>query len=147
MTFTNFEKTMKLTLAGLSALAVLAACSSQPEQPPVISESFITNISDDGIRFFTYEVTLNTRAGKPPNKRRAAIPRDGEGRERAGRRGANGGRGDLQQMREKMRANADNAIIERLEKHLETTGYCAAGYLVLDKNIDPNRGYIRGECK
>ncbi|WP_171019029.1 hypothetical protein ACONUD_19445 [Microbulbifer harenosus] len=43
-----------------AAIATVAGCASAPKAPPVFSESFIANITEQGNRMFTYTATINS---------------------------------------------------------------------------------------
>lgn len=139
----------------IAAVLLATGCSSAPEIPPVYSESLITNIAPQGNHFFTYTATVNTRQDGP-----------GEGMgggPRGGRRGPGGGMGggpggmdsgpggmgggpgrDTQR---KMTEDPEKTAMQRLETVLAETGYCPAGWFVIESTFDRGAAKIRGECR
>lgn len=127
-------------LAGFSV-----ACSQTPRQP-AFTESFITEISPQDNRLFTYRAL---QAAHQDERREAG----GQGRSGVGRQGANErtsglppatgkGRGGPRRMEDP----AKDANL-RLTQILEQTRYCPAGWFPISTTIEPGLVEIRGECK
>jgi hypothetical protein len=113
---------------------VLVACASNQTKKPEIEEIFVCDIKPNGIKLFSYTVTVNRPSGSRSGTGRGK--RGGEGSKQGG--GATG-RPDRESMMK--------GIKEKLDASLATTGYCREGYIVLGRRIDRDRSFIRGECK
>lgn len=125
--------TTRLTAAtALIAVSLLVACGgSRIEPPPDHLVTFDTSTSRDGLRFFTYQVEMPRVPARAPltagNARPAEVPA-----------GVN--------PRGRDRQRFDESLDMGLNLKLEETGYCPAGFLILDRYTLPGRATIRGEC-
>ncbi|WP_323845416.1 hypothetical protein [Microbulbifer magnicolonia] len=137
-----------LPLAAATLAAITAGCSSTPRIPPVFSESLITDISEQGNRFFTYKATLSTdqRGGRPGDMGGGPGGDMGGGPDGSGPGGGMGS-GPGGGMAGKMRGNSEKAAMARLEEVLAETGYCTNGWFVIEKTFDRGSAEIRGECR
>lgn len=145
------------TAMAFTAIAAVTGCASTPKAPPVFSESFITNITPQGNHLFTYTASLSmeSRGGG----------RGSGGGERGGRGGKGGGKGGGPGggpgggmgggqgggknggMPQKMRSNANEAAMERLDEILAETSYCPHGWFVIEKTADSGNVEVKGECR
>ncbi|WP_158681646.1 hypothetical protein [Microbulbifer pacificus] len=141
--------------AALTAITVLAGCASTPKTPPVFSESFIANITEQGNRIFTYTASVNgggegggPRGGMggrgPGGGGKGGAP--GGGRPGGGMGGGMGGAPGAGMSR-KMREDPEKAAQERLEDVLTETSYCPKGWFVIEKSSLQGTVEIRGECR
>ena len=116
-----------LTLMACSTLALtLSACSQSPkkEARPAINQSFHTEIAEDGSKRFRFTISVaekQQRKSKRPSREKESS-------------------GSRHQKMEKR-------FHDQLEQHLERTGFCREGYVVLDSNFSRSKGSIRGECR
>ncbi|WP_308366091.1 MULTISPECIES: hypothetical protein [unclassified Microbulbifer] len=140
------------TLLLVACAALAAGCSSAPKMPPVFSESLITDISEQGNRFFTYKATLSMEQqgrggpgggmGGGPGRGRGGTP-GGMGGGPGGTMGGTPGGG----MQNRMRGNPEETAKERLEEILAETRYCPNGWFVIEETFDRGSAEIRGECR
>ncbi|WP_043319191.1 hypothetical protein [Microbulbifer sp. HZ11] len=132
--------------AAFAAIATVTGCASAPKAPPVFSESFITSITPQGNHLFTYTASLsmeNAGGGRKPG---------GGGRGGKGGGGPGGGMGGGKGggaggMPAKMRENASEAAMERLDLVLAETNYCPHGWFVIEKTADRGNVEVKGECR
>lgn len=150
-----------------AAIATVAGCASAPKAPPVFSESFITNITEQGNRMFTYTATINSggerggpdggmggggrgpgggggKGGGPGGGGMGGGPGGGMGGGPGGGMGGGPGGGG---MSSKMRENPEKAAQERLQEVLAKTSYCPHGWFVIEKSNLQGSVEIRGECR
>ncbi|WGL16145.1 lipoprotein [Microbulbifer bruguierae] len=149
------------TVVAITAIAALAACSSTPKAPPVFSESFITKITEQGNRMFTYTAMVNAggEGGGPGGGRggrggggpgggsgggMGGGPGGGMGGGPGGGMGGGPGGGG---MSNKMRENPEKAAQARLEEVLADTAYCPHGWFVIEKSNLQGSVEIKGECR
>ncbi|MCA0892815.1 hypothetical protein [Microbulbifer agarilyticus] len=137
-------------VAALAALGTLAGCTSTPKAPPVFSEAFITNITEQGNRMFTYTAKVNTG----DRQRRPSGPADGRrGGKGGGKGGVKGGMsgggmgGPSSGMQQQGRGNPEKAARERLEEILAETHYCPHGWFVIEQTDLQGSVEVRGECR
>jgi hypothetical protein len=113
---------------------LLVACASSQTKKPEIEELFITDIKPNGIKLFSYTVSVSRPSGS----------RGGTGR---GKRGGGGGKQGGGATGRPDRESMMKGLKEKLDARLAETGYCREGYIVLGRRIDRGRSFIRGECK
>ncbi|MCK7596233.1 hypothetical protein M0G74_03000 [Microbulbifer sp. CAU 1566] len=149
------------TAAAFAAITTITGCASTPKAPPVFSESFITNITEQGNRMFTYTATINgggegggPGGGMGGGRRGPGGPGGGGGMGGGPGGGMGGGPGGGMGggpggggMSGKMRENPEKAAGERLEEVLATTQYCPHGWFVIEKSNLQGSVEIRGECR
>lgn len=144
---------MKLHAIYASVLiSLLTGCSSAPSKAPLISESLITNITAQGLKQFTYQVTMAMEGqpgGRPGgNGGGGGFAGPGMGGGPGGGRGMGGEpQSGMQDMRHKMQKNTAQAMFERLEEKLATTGFCDNGWFVIRQDFKAGAGEILGECR
>jgi hypothetical protein len=124
----------KSLLILLFAPMILVACASNQSQKPEIEELFVTDIKPNGIKLFSYTVTVSRSSGS-----RSETGREKRGGEGGKQGGGSAGRPDRESM--------IKGIKEKLDARLAETGYCREGYIVLGRRLDRGRSFIRGECK
>ncbi|MCL1124343.1 hypothetical protein [Shewanella surugensis] len=125
---------------------LLFACSNKPIRPQdfsgQITDSFITSIADDGLKLFTYRVSLSSiEENMSPEKARKNNP-------------AQMSKNRNEQLPSKMQRKQTENSLELLtqqtelglKKTLEMTDFCRKGYIELYRLIEDTRGMIRGEC-
>jgi len=132
-----------LAAACIPWLLAVAACSSTPapgRQSP--KTSFVTNITAEGVKQFTFSVERQAEGG------------GGRGR-MGGRGGMRGGRGLGGGMRGGGQDRIDRASIQErihgrvrdlLETRLQETSYCREGHEVLDGSFERGLARIVGQC-
>lgn len=123
----NFKNKIVVLLLPLFMLA----CAGPQKKQPEIEEIFMTDIKENGIKFFSYSVAMNS-----PQKRV-----DGRGVGRRGGKGSGGSASDSTMNRKKER------IHEKLKSKLVETGYCREGYIEIDSYLGGSQYQIRGECE
>ena len=104
------------------------ACASNEKKPPEIKEEFATKIEKNGLKLFTYTVTM-------------AIPEARSGGMRGGGM-TNGAKSD----REATTNRIQDIVYEKLKTKLSETGYCRESYTEINKYFVRGRSQIRGEC-
>ena len=139
----NYKKIILLLCLSL----FITACASQQRQRPKVSKIFVTNISDGGIKIFSFSMTREMSGrGKGGGK---GAGRGGKGGGMGGGMGGGrhggkgGGNADSDEgMEEKMK----NKVLDELELKLDITGYCREGYSELESYFSRRASQIRGEC-
>lgn len=122
----------------LSAITIaVSGCQNKPTRPEPI-ERFITNITEDGGKFFVYslEMPRPKKAREPGMMRRP--PRDGRGMSPGGNPGMS-----------HKRSGSANKLDKLLEETLEETGFCREGFFELERQqgLGGPLASIRGECR
>jgi hypothetical protein len=124
----------------------MSACTSEPRKPnnpPEPVERFITNITPEGTKQFTYDLVVQS-------------PRSGSGSSHSGggHGGMGGGHGGGHHQNGNPDQGTDNGQTEmasktrdRMEAKLKETRFCAAGYDELGTNLDSGHFQISGRCK
>lgn len=139
--------------AALATVATLAGCASAPKSPPIFSESFIANITEQGNRMFTYTATVSGGEGSGPGGGmrgrggKGGGPGGGMGGGPSGGPGGGMGGPGAGGMSKKMRENPGKAAQDRLEEVLAETSYCPHGWFVIEKSTLQGSVEIRGECR
>lgn len=144
----------ELTMSRISYILVffvslsLVACTSNEKKPPEIREEFATKIEKNGLKLFTYTVTM-------------AMPEDRSGGMRGGMEGGGGMRGGgmggggmrgggmkngAKSDREATMNRFQDIVYEKLKTKLSETGYCRDSYTEINKYFLRGRSQIRGEC-
>ena len=134
-----------ILLVGLSLF--ITACASQQRQRPKVNQIFVTNISEQGLKIFSFSMTREMSSrGKGGGK---GSGRGGKGGGMGG--GMGGGRhggkgGSNADSDEGMEEKIKNKVLDRLESKLDRTGYCREGYTELESYFSRRASQIRGEC-
>lgn len=105
-------------------LLALVGCSSSPKALVPLKDNFSTERFSNGIQVFVYTVDF------PPAHLSPLESRDGAA-----------------QPRSRKSAEALVRIDERLLQRLKQEGYCANGFIELERFIGADHGRIRGECR
>ncbi|WP_317932676.1 hypothetical protein [Halioxenophilus sp. WMMB6] len=144
-------KTPSLPSLALLSLALLSACSSAPKHEQPLAEALITNITDDGLKQFTYEYAGGGPGGRPAG---GGPGGGGPGGGAPGGRSPGGGPGMGGSPPEGgMRAGGGRPrddgerVLERLSERLQSTGFCEHGWFVIRKEERDGVQVIVGECK
>lgn len=113
---------MKITKALIISLFIaLAGCSSVPD---TVYEKFTPNVTEQGLRLFTYKAVLDVPSKPRKSRYAASNPRPA-----------------------KTRNKIERQAIAALEAQLEKNQYCKHGYFIIDKFIERTKLSITGECK
>ena len=132
---------LKNKIAVLLFPLLILACAGNQKRQPEIKEVFVTDIKENGIKLFSYSVTMSSPQKGGDGK---GMGRRGEGGMGGGMRGKKGaGRSD----RESMMNQTKERINEKLVSKLAETGYCREGYIEIDSYVGRGQSQIRGECK
>lgn len=138
-------KLAKSSLIIFASSAFVVACSSTSNKEG-FSENFVTQISEDGSKRFQYTVQKEIPDG---GRQRGGRKKGGGGMMGAGG-GGRGGRGGGQnrtdmiaKMQEKVKAQAQGALEEKLAE----IEFCREGYMVLHEAFTMGRFQLQGECK
>ncbi|WP_299005568.1 hypothetical protein [uncultured Shewanella sp.] len=107
-----------------------------------ITDSFTTSIANNGLKLFTYRVSLSSMSNSTPN---VNSPSNGLAQKHKQRN---------DQLPSKIQRKQNDVSTELLteqtelglKKTLEMTDFCHTGYIELDRLIEDERGMIRGEC-
>lgn len=105
----------------ISTLITLSACTSVPD---TVYEKFTPNVTDQGLRLFTYKAVLDVPSKPRRNRYASSNPRP-----------------------VKTRNKIERQAIAALEAQLEQNQYCQHGYFIIDKFIERTKLSITGECK
>ncbi len=126
----NRNRIIKITLVIAGSVLILSGCSSQDKKRPSLTETFETQITEDGSKRFVYQVSPDrSKGGRPPRNQ------DGKPPSRDGQKSSN----RAAKVAEKTEA--------MLQEKLAKTEFCQDGYMVLDSFFDRGRYTIRGECR
>ena len=113
--------------------------------PLFYSERFITSITSEEMKLFTFEMTFNEMqhgdGPRPGNRPPSGGPPPGVRPDGQGRGNATG------DMKRRMETQSEQVVIGRLELVLKETGYCEGDYFLWDKKIDRANAVLTGECK
>ena len=138
------------------------ACASNQKKAPEIKEEFVTKIEQNGLKLFSYTVTMAMPEGRSGGKRSGGGGIRGSGmggggmggggmRGGGGMKGGGMGRGGMENGdkpdREAMMNRFKKVVYEKLETKLSETSYCRESYVELDNYFVRGRSQIRGECK
>ena len=141
------------------------ACASNQKKAPEIKEEFATKIEQNGLKLFSYTVTMTMPEGRSGGGMRGSGMGGGGmggGGMRGGGMGGGGMRGggmkgggmdgggmrnSAKPDREAMMNRFKKVVYEKLETKLSETGYCRESYMELDNYFVRGRSQIRGECK
>ncbi len=141
MTSQSFCRKNICLVATLLFLAMALGCSTPPQKQyhkPGFSESFDTEITKDGAKFFTYQIEIagpNALSKSPKTKKK----RKSNGYQRNKPGAMNNGQKRTNRLEDQLEA--------ALKNKLEHSGFCLQGYLVLDRYTGHNRARIKGECR
>ncbi|WP_298768858.1 hypothetical protein [uncultured Shewanella sp.] len=137
---------MNKIILPLLFLPYLFSCSRGAIHPQdfsgKITDSFTTSIAKDGLKLFTYRVSL------PPvnnNKRQVVTPLGDLSQKNSGRNNQLPSKIQLKQSETSIELLTEQTELG-LKKTLEMTNFCHTGYIELYRLIEDDRGIIRGEC-
>ena len=148
------------TLLTIAGALLVTACSSQDKrrEPPKMTQIFSTEILSDQTKQFqmVFSREMDERSSQRGRKNGGGQGGGGRGEgsggrggERGGDKGERGGRGGENDRQDpereaKMRAK----LIEALDRHIEKTGYCRAGYTLTEERLSMKRGsqVLMGKC-
>ncbi len=149
----------------------IVACASNQKKAPEIKEEFVTKIEQNGLKLFSYTVTMAMPEGRSGGKRSGGggmrgIGMGGGGMGGGGMRGGGMGGGGMRgggmkgggmgrggvengdkPDREAMMNRFKKVVYDKLDTKLSETGYCRESYMELDNYFVRGRSQIRGECK
>jgi len=132
--------------------AILSASCASKQSSPEFSEYLATNIRSDGSKEFQYTAEI-ANAGKSKSKNVGGGMRMAGGSSSPTRTSAgvtvgsntgggkhrkNSGQNSYQQMNEKFN--------QQLEKKLSQTGFCREGWMETEREFQPPRMVVKGEC-
>jgi hypothetical protein len=133
-------------VASLIACLAMSACTSEPrkpDNPPEPVERFITNITPEGTKQFTYDLAAQSRGSG-----------SGSSHSGGGHAGMGGGHGGGHHQNSNADQGTDNGQTQmasnardRMEVKLKQTRFCTAGYDELGSNLDSEHFQISGQCK
>jgi len=138
-------KLAKSSLIIFACSVFVAACSSTPEKEG-FSESFVTQISEDGSKRFQYTLQREIPDGGRKRGGRMKGAMKGGGMMGAGGRGQGGGKNRtdmIAKMQEKVKAQAHGSLEEKLAE----VEFCREGYMVLHEAFTMGRFQLQGECR
>jgi len=110
---------MVLLLCGL-----LASCSSSPKALAPLADDFSTERFSNGLQVFVYTVSFPSASLSPLESRKTA-----------------------RQTRSPASVAALVRVDERLDLRLKREGYCADGFIELERFVGADHARIRGECR
>lgn len=141
---------LRIALAA-AGVSLLVGCSSKPDMPKDLVETFTTDILADDSKRFGYALSLPSA----DDRRRGSMDR-APGAEREQRGGRQGGRGQGGQGgrdqgedprdRRKREQGMYEHLIEKLDAKIASTGYCKEGYFVLETYVGQMDYLVEGEC-
>ena len=121
---------------------LMLACASNQKRQQDIQEIFVTDIKENGLKLFSYSVSMSLPQKEINGK---GMGHKGDGGMGGGNRGGRKGTGRTD--RESMTSRNKEKINEKLDSKLVETGYCREGYIVLNSYVGKGKSQIRGECK
>ncbi len=126
------------------SLMALSACSASPPDPKEFAgqfrDTFSTEIKGDGIKLFTYKAKLATATDR-------ALPDDQPHDQRINRRKQDLQSYLIEQRNAEQRLELWHQQVDLgLQKTIEMSGYCQAGFVELNRYVEMDRAEIRGEC-
>ncbi|MFK8010433.1 MAG: hypothetical protein AB8B80_00235 [Marinicellaceae bacterium] len=131
---------MKNIFLVLVTIIFIVSCASKAKRPEPI-EHFVTHITHDGIKQFSY--SLSSSNSNKGNKNRGRGNRGGSkgnSRRSGGKNQQRGNHSDRQfEMKEK--------LVQKLEKILFEKNYCHEGYIKLDSYANREIAQYRGQCE
>lgn len=140
------KRSVIAALAVLAATACLTACSAHTPRGLLMSEAFIATITANGLKQFTYTVSMNMDPrGKGGGMGGGGMGGGGMGGGDTDRR--RGSAGDMQSLRRNMETRVETAVTGRLTDILAETGYCPHGWFIIRENFHSGFGEVLGECK
>ena len=104
-----------------------------PDNRPKPKETFSTEITANGTKFFSYSVEMPERLRMKSDERKQR-----SGMEKGDRRAESDAAG---------RGRSTERLHKQLEKKIAETGFCKEGYIVLDEVSGDRYASIRGECR
>jgi hypothetical protein len=138
---------MNLTLSSsLVACLALSACTSGPQKPnnpPEPVERFITNITPDGTKQFTYDLVVPS----PGSGSGSSHSSGGHGGMGGGHGGGHHQNSNQDQGTDRGQTQMESKVRDRMEVKLKETRFCAAGHDELGKDLDSGHFQISGQCK
>ena len=143
---------MKIVYILLPISFIFSSCSSNPPKRPEPEESFVTHITEDGTKKFSFSLTSNNSRG---GKNKGGGP-GGRGSGKGGGQGRGQTRGgpDRNSAGSDQRGNPSEhkfqmkeRFIKRLEKNLFEKQYCHEGYSEIDSYIDREMSQYKGQCQ
>lgn len=135
----------------ISLCICLVACASNRPRTPDIEETFITDITEENIKQFSYSAEMsmpNNRGsmggrGNMGGRGGMGGPGGMGGRGMGGRGGMSGGnRPDPEEMQKRMEERFEQLLTDKLEE----LKYCREGYEIIDSHIGRGYAQIRGQC-
>ena len=137
----NYKNEIVVLLVSL----LLLACASDQKIQPEIKEILVTKIKENGIKLFSYSVTMSSlQKGMDGRGAGRGMP-GGMGGDMQGKNGA--GRPDRESMMKRMKEKKKEKINRKLDYKLAETGYCREGYIELDSYVGRGQSQIKRECK
>ena len=136
-------------LTVILACMCLAACASNTHRRPQAGETFVTGITSDNVKRFSYTAEFTVSGNHGGRHRRGStggyggMAGAGMGGGTGGYGGMGGGRGHQAETQERMSARFEPMLKEKLEK----IGYCRDGYEITDRNIGRGVVQILGQCR
>ena len=126
-------------------LLFLSACAGNPWEASRVDEMFVTKITASGLKIFDYSLTspdVQADAGRRQGNRsgKGSGSQGGGGGMGAGMGGTGGRKSGID-------SGTKQYFSDRLEVHLEKTGYCREGYIKLGSYYERGVLKLRGECK
>ena len=126
----------------------MTACTSDPQKPsnPEPVERFITNITPEGTKQFTYDLAVQS----PGRGSGSGSGHSGGGH--GGMGGGHGGGGHHQNSNsdpgtDSGQTQMASKVRDRMEAKLVETHFCASGYDELGTNQDSGHFQISGQCR
>ena len=127
----------KLYVMAVILLTLSACASDRAKHRRANMEDYLaTDITQEHTKLFTYTVKMSFSGG---HRMRSRGGFGGGGMEGGMGRG---GMRDPEAMRQRM----EDRVLQRLAEKIKQSGYCRAGYKILDKDIERGNAAIRGQC-
>ena len=139
---------MKSTYLVLPITLFVISCSSTQKRPEPV-EHFVTHITEDGTKKFSYSLTASSPRGGNKGDKRGGGRSQGSG----GRGGKGGGQGrNKSESRDKSKGSdqkhqMQERFLKKLERTLFEQGYCQEGYVKIDAFFDREISQYKGQCE
>lgn len=115
---------------------ILGCASTKKRSKEIVSDSFITDIKENGTKLFVYVANFRTPKIKPQKI-------GGQGRNNSQQQPVK----SMSSIRSDIADKQEELTIEALELKLTSTDYCRTGYFVLGNYNQFGSVEIRGECR
>ena len=131
---------MKSTYLIYPAALFIASCSSTHKKPEM-SEYFVTHITEDGTKQFSYSLIASNPRSENKGRNNSGGGRGGKGGGRTGGGPPNNNNDSSKKFEMQER------FLKKLDQILFETDYCQEGFIKLDSTFERGLSQFRGKCE